>query len=140
MMERRWANERKIPHISFSDGNDYRRFSFLPSPLPSAPRFLPKAHLVSAHTSELNQAVFHTENIAETFRSANGSFNGPSASFYDENWQECPEETAVYRISVRTADESTVKKIRISVSRQISDEIIYSVDVCKYPRLEAVYE
>ncbi|MEE0753163.1 hypothetical protein [Frisingicoccus sp.] len=99
-----------------------------------------KAHLVSAHTSELNQAVFHTENIAETFRSANGSFNGPSASFYDENWQECPEETAVYRISVRTADESTVKKIRISVSRQISDEIIYSVDVCKYPRLEAVYE
>jgi len=99
-----------------------------------------KAHLVSAHTSELNQAVFHTENIAETFRSANGSFNGPSASLYDENWQECPEETAVYRISVRTADESTVKKIRISVSRQISDEIIYSVDVCKYPRLEAVYE
>ena len=99
-----------------------------------------KAYLVSAHTSELNQAVFHTENIAETFRSANGSFNGPSASFYDENWQECPEETAVYRISVRTADESTVKKIRISVSRQISDEIIYSVDVCKYPRLEAVYE
>ena len=99
-----------------------------------------KAHLVSAHTSELNQAVFHTENIAETFRSANGSFNGPSAFFYDENWQECPEETAVYRISVRTADETTVKKIRISVFRQISDEIIYSVDACKYPRLEAVYE
>lgn len=99
-----------------------------------------KAHFVSIHTRELNQAILHAESMAEVFRSVDGDTDLPSEFFYDAKWQDCTEETSVYKLIIQSVETESLRNARISVIKQTSEQTIYSMDVCKHPRLEADYE
>lgn len=99
-----------------------------------------KAHSVSIHTTELNEAIVHAESMAEIFRSGEGTTDVPSELFYDAHWKDCSKEASAYKLILRQEDEANLRKARISVIRQVSGETIYSMDVYKHPRLEAAYE
>lgn len=71
------------------------------------------AHMINENTKALNHAVVQTESAAELYRNYNGDFEevknyypyGQDSDqafvvFYDENYEECQEENAVYKMQL----------------------------------------
>lgn len=122
-----------------------------------------KAHILSANTSDLNQAILYAESTAEAFRSCDGDFTSFAALFpeghaypakdrrpeardsfdsghldlfYDKDWINCDPSGSVYHLLVNTTDEGDIRTAQISIIKTSSDEVIYSLDVHKHPAKE----
>ena len=130
-------------------------------------RVFAQAHLATHATTQLNQSILHIESMAEAFRSVDGDFESfallfpealttpandvaagardPSGGdhleiFYDSEWHTCEPDQAVYQILVNGTNEKAIRTIHISAIDLVSGEAIYTLEVHKHPRLEAVHE
>lgn len=110
-----------------------------------------KAHTLTQKTSELHRAVTLCTNVANCFESGDGSLKSireiyTSAStlgervmiYFDNDFFECPKETATYAIEVSYSSDADLIPARItgaSITCTKETETIYSIEAYYYAPL-----
>jgi hypothetical protein len=116
-------------------------------------RFFVRAHNTSEDSSVLTSGVMQASSVAELIRydgdiedSLSQEFpdgqvtvgsNFTFTIYYDENWQECQEESGAYVLTVECSQDGNMRVGEISVD-EVSGSHIYDLEVKKYMKKEAL--
>ncbi|HOO28467.1 MAG TPA: hypothetical protein PLU43_08375 [Lachnospiraceae bacterium] len=105
-----------------------------------------KAHTISEKTKELNHAVTAAQGFAEVMRGTDGSIESilavyPDAIqgsdtffevFYDQDFQPCEPENAVYVSDITLLPNGAIQNMEIRIVKLSDYEEIYSLNATKY--------
>ena len=104
------------------------------------------AHLIGRETTELNHAVAIAAGYAEVMRGTDGDIDSiiavyPEAikgddsyftEFFDESFNPCDPENAVYAGDVTLSPNGAIQNMHIKIARIADSSIIYELDATKY--------
>lgn len=110
-------------------------------------RFFVKSHTLSQDAHNLDMAVNQSSLYAELFRNEDdfvkladeqcpdGTFSGSLSTYtlyYDRKWNLCSKKNAMFSLVISIEDNKSSSLASFTVSKQDTDEEIYSLDVEKY--------
>ena len=118
-------------------------------------QFFVKARLLTNESSDLQNAIFISDNIAETVKAGNGSLllfesifpnavlsEKEAVLYYDENWNSCNQEKAHYQASVLLGEAESYSTIAADIQicpvSTDTDTVIYELHTEYYNGMEVM--